>query len=77
MRYLYEINMNRLVKAEELAKKYECKVSDIAIRYIYSNDMNIYAIMSSTNPKRLINNIKSSKILLNKEEVDYLESNQK
>lgn len=73
--YLYEENMERLSRAEKMAKEYQTNVADIAIRYIFSSDMNVFAIMSTDKPKRLIQNIQSSNQILSKEEVAYLEEN--
>ena len=71
--YLYPENMEKLKRAEELAEKLETNVADIAVRYVFSSDMNIFAILSTENPNRLINNVVSSNSLLDKEDYALLE----
>ena len=71
--YLCEENMRRLERAEELAKRDGCTVSDIAIRYVFGYDLNLFAIMSSTNPERLCENVRASVHPLTPEDITYLE----
>ncbi|MBQ1491272.1 MAG: aldo/keto reductase, partial [Blautia sp.] len=42
--YLYPENMERLSRAEELAKRDGCTVSEVAFRYIFSSGMNLFAV---------------------------------
>ncbi len=71
--YLYPVNMERLARAEELAQKYHCSVSMIAMRYIYSNDMNLFAIVSTRSAQRMVENIQASLTCLSAEDVKFLE----
>ena len=71
--YLYKENMERLARAEKLAKKQGRSITDIAISYVYSSDMNMFAVMSTENPKRFRGNIKASLKPLSEKEVLYLQ----
>lgn len=71
--YLCEENMQRLKRAEELAKKYGVSVSEIAMRYIFSSGMNLFAVVSTTSKERMEMNIRAAKNPLSREEVQYLE----
>lgn len=70
--YLCEENMRRLKNAESLAEKYGTSVTDIALRYLFGSDMNVFAIMSTTNPRRLPKNVAAANHPLSKEEIDFL-----
>ena len=71
--YLCEENMLRLARAEELAKKYGVSVPEIAMRYVFSSKMNMFAVVSTSSIQRLQMNINASNHPLTPEEVNYLE----
>lgn len=71
--YLCEENMERLRRAEILAREKGCTVSEIAMRYVFSGDMNAFAIVSSRNTERMRQNIDASHCLLSEEEMLWLE----
>lgn len=71
--YLCEENMRRLRNAEILAEKYHCSVTDIALRYLFGSGMNVFAVMSTTNPKRLPSNVSAANHPLSREDIDFLE----
>ena len=72
--YLYEENMKRLERAEKLAEKYNTSVSDIAMRYVFSNKMNMFAVVSTASVERLQKNIIAAKNPLSDDDIQYLES---
>ena len=72
--YLSPENMQRLKNAELLAEKYHTTVPDIALRYIFGSDMNVYAVLTSTNPERMAANAASASKPLSKEDIRFLES---
>lgn len=72
--YLCEENMERLRRAEELADKYDTTVSQIAMRYVFASDMNIFAIVSTSKGSRMLENVYAANHPLSKESVAYLES---
>lgn len=72
--YLCEENMRRLNNAEKLAEKYQTSVTDIALRYLFGSDMNMFAVMSSANPKHLPGNVSAANHPLTKEDIAFLET---
>ena len=74
--YLCEENMRRLRNAEALAQRYGCSVSDIAMRYVFSCGLNLFSIVSSTNPERIAANVTAAQLLLTPEDLAFLESDQ-
>ena len=72
--YLYPVNMERLERCRILAEKHKCSVAQIAMSYIFSHSMNVFAVVSTTSPERMRMNLESSKLKLGEEEVMFLES---
>ena len=71
--YLCGENMCRLGRAEELAEKYGVSVPEIAMRYVFSSAMNMFAVVSTSSIQRLRMNIKAANSPLTQNEVEYLE----
>ena len=71
--YLYQVNMDRLQRCEKLAAEKGCSVAQIAMSYIFSNDMNLFALVSTNKQSRMKENIWAANHLLSAEEVKYLE----
>ena len=71
--YLYPENLRRLRKAEELAEKYGETVPEIAMRYVFSGPMNVFAVVSTTKPERLDSSIRAAANPLTPEETAWLE----
>ena len=71
--YLYPENLNRLRKAETLAEKYGVSVPEIAMRYVFSGGMNVYAVVSTVKPERLDSSIRAASEPLTPEETAWLE----
>lgn len=71
--YLYEENMQRLQRAEKLAERYGISVSEIAMRYIFSSTMNVFAVVSTASPERLRMNVRAAAAPLSDEDVRLLE----
>ena len=55
--YLCPENLERLHRAEQLAAEKQCTVSQIAMRYIFSSPMNVFAVVSTQNLGRMQENI--------------------
>jgi aryl-alcohol dehydrogenase-like predicted oxidoreductase len=72
--FLYEENMKRLHNAEVLAKRDGCSVAEIAMRYVFSSPMNLFAIASTTRPSRLSGIISAAHAPFSPEDVAYLEN---
>ncbi len=71
--YLYEENMARLARAEELADRYGVTVPEIAMRYVFGSGMNLFAVVSTSSPERLRMNLRAAAQPLTPEETVYLE----
>ncbi|MBR2824596.1 MAG: aldo/keto reductase [Clostridia bacterium] len=71
--YLYPINLERLRRAETLADREGCAVSEIAMRYVFSSPMNVFAVVSTKSADRLRMNIRAAGMPLTGEDVSYLE----
>ena len=65
-------NLERLKRAEELAKKHGCTVSQISLAYLLAQPLKVFPIVATTNLDRLKSNLASCDITLSQEEVDYL-----
>ena len=71
--YLYEENMARLARTEELARKYGTTVAEIAMRYVFGSGMNVYAVVSTSSPERLQMNLRAAGHPLSPQDISYLE----
>lgn len=72
--YLHPVNMERLQRAEQLAREKGCSIAQIAMRYIFSNPMNVFALVSTQNPARMHENIEAARNPLTGEEAAWLEN---
>ena len=71
--YLCEENMERLSRAEQLAARLGVSVSEVAMRYLFSSQMNVFAVVSSTSPERLRMNLRAAACPLSPVEAAFLE----
>jgi len=71
--YLCEENMKRLSRAEQLAARLGVSVSEVAMRYLFSSQMNVFAVVSSTSPERLRMNLRAAACPLSPVETAFLE----
>ncbi len=74
--YLCPENMRRLRNAETLAKRDHCTVPQVAMRYVFSSPMNVFALVSTTNPARLSENIFAALTPLSREDAAFLEADE-
>lgn len=72
--YLYQVNMDRLKRAEILAEQKKCSVSEIAMRYVFGNRMNMFGIVSTSKQSRMLQNIRAAENPLTEDEVSFLEN---
>ena len=72
--YLCEKKMLRLRLAEELTCRYGVSVPEIVMRYAFSNEINIFTVVSTTSVKRLQlqMNIHTANNLLSTKDAAYL-----
>lgn len=66
-------NYERLHRCEEIAKQKGVTVSQVAMSWIFAQDLNTFAVVSSMKEERMERNIASLNIRLTKEEADYLD----
>lgn len=71
--YLYPENLLRLRKAERLAEKYGETIAEIAMRYVFSSRMNMFAVISTGRPERLESSIRAASCPLNEADIRMLE----
>lgn len=71
--YLYDVNMRLLALAEKIAERDGCTVSQVAMRYIFSSPMNVFALVSTTSPERMRQNIQSVRWRLTQEDLEILD----
>ena len=71
---MYPVNMERLERCQILAEKRSCSVAQVAMRYIFSHSMNVFAVVSTTSPDRMKLNIEAAKLRLSEKEVIFLET---
>lgn len=71
--YLYPENLQRLKRAEEMAQRKGLTVPEIAMRYVFASPMNLFAVVSTTNPERLDMHIEAAANPLTAAEVKWLE----
>ena len=71
--YLCESNMDRLARAEVLAKRDGCTVAEINMRYIFATEMNFFAVCATGSAARMQQNIAASRDPLSAEDVAFLE----
>jgi len=70
--YWSKDNIVRLKRAEELADKKKCLVSQIALAYVLNQPINAFPIIGTTSVERMKSNIVALDIRLSDEEIDYL-----
>lgn len=70
--YVSDDNFERLSRCELLAQKYGATVAQIAMAWIFKNDMNVFAIVSATSAERMKQNIEALSIPLTETECAYL-----
>lgn len=74
--YGYPENFERLKRCEELAARKSATVPQIAMAYIFSRKMNTLAVVSTSSPARMRQNIDALHIRLSGEEMAYLDLRQ-
>lgn len=75
--YAYLDNFERLRRCEELAAKKGCSVPQIAMAWLFGQKVNAFAVVSTTKPERMRENIAALEIALTQEETEYLDLRQR
>ena len=71
--YDCEENYLRLRRAEELAKRKGCNVSQIAMRWVFSEGLNAFAVVSASSRERILGNITALSLPMTTKEAGYLD----
>lgn len=71
--YCCSQNYERLRRCEELAAQKGVTVSQIALAWIFAQDINTFAVVSTTKPERMRQNIAALSLALTPEEAAYLD----
>lgn len=66
-------NFERLKRCEELAEKRGCSVPQIAMAWLFGQSVNTFAVVSTTKPERMQENIAALDIVLGDAEIRYLD----
>lgn len=71
--YAYPQNFERLRRCEELAQEKGCSVSQIAMAWLFSQEIDTFAVVSTSKPQRMQENIAAMEMSLTNEELLYLD----
>lgn len=71
--YGSEENFERLRRCEILAAEKQVTVAQIAMAYIFHQDLNVFAVVSASKPERMKENIEALQIQLTKAETAWLD----
>ena len=75
--YVCHDNFERLARCEELAEKKGCTVSQIALAWMFRQNLNMYVLVSTTKAFRLEENLRAFTVELSEEENQYLNLQEK
>ncbi len=70
--YDCEENYRRLSRCEEIAEIYGVAVGQIALKWIYTQGMNVFSVVSTSNKERLKQNIEALSVPLTQKQCEYL-----
>lgn len=72
--YFSDVNKKRLLRVQELAKKYDVSVNDIALSYLMSQPFTTIPVVGSKTVEQLKSSLKAVDVALSRDEVVYLET---
>ncbi len=70
--YVCRENFERLARCEKLAEKKGSSVAELAVGWMFTQGINVYALASTTKVKRLQENLKALYVKISEEESRYL-----
>jgi aryl-alcohol dehydrogenase-like predicted oxidoreductase len=70
--YVCEENMERLRRAEEVAKELNASVAEVALAWLFAQNMNVFAVVGSGSARSLQSCIAATGITLTDEQATYL-----
>jgi len=71
--YACEANFERLRRCEQMAKKKDCRVPQIAMAWIYQQPVQTFAVVSTSKPERMQENVDALSVELTPEELAWLD----
>lgn len=71
--YAYPQNFERLRRCEELAEKKGKSVSQIAMAWLFGQELDTFAVVSTSKKQRMQENIAAMELALTKDELLYLD----
>jgi aryl-alcohol dehydrogenase-like predicted oxidoreductase len=73
--YVCEENIERLRRAEEVAKTLGVSVSEVALAWLFTQGMNVFAVVGSGSERSLLSSVAASELLLTADQAAYLAGN--
>lgn len=70
--YCTDVNYEKLKRAEVLAKKYGCSATNIALSYVLSQGLNMFAVIGPRTKDELLDALSAANIELAPGEIEYL-----
>lgn len=70
--YGYRENFEKLARCEQIAANKKCTVTQIALKWLFTQQINVFPVISTRNPERMKDNIAALDINLTEEEIEYL-----
>lgn len=71
--YFADENFERLRRAEELAEKYDVTVAQIAMAWLFNQEMKVIPLQGGENAQMYRQTLKAAEMKLSREEVDWLD----
>jgi aryl-alcohol dehydrogenase-like predicted oxidoreductase len=71
--YVCPDNFERLARAQRVAARHGVTVAQIALAFLFASALDAYAVVTTSNPARMQDNIDALKIDLTQTEVDYMD----
>ena len=71
--YYYPVNVERLHRAEQLARQKSRSVAQICLAWLFNQPLRVYPIISPSTPEHLAENTGALELSLTKAECDFLE----
>lgn len=70
--YDFDENYERLARCEELAKELNVSVGQLALKWLFTRGLNVFAVVATIKEERIKQNIAALSIPLTKKQSDYL-----
>lgn len=70
--YCHEENFKRLERVETLAKEKNCTIAQIALAWMYEQELNVFPVVSASTKERMMENVESLAVKLSEDERKWL-----